>query len=212
MPDENDELMKWGRELAALGRTGCHYAENEYERERYERVRQIAADMLARGSSLEPAEALELDADEFAYVTPKVDVRGVIFREGRVLLVREVSDRGRWTVPGGWADVNEAPSEAVAREIAEESGYTARPVELLACYDREKQGHVPPYPCHIYKLFFRCEITGGSPKTDHETSGVDFFDVNDLPELSVARVTGGQIRRFHRWIREDGGEIRADFD
>ncbi|MEF8788053.1 MAG: NUDIX hydrolase N-terminal domain-containing protein [Planctomycetota bacterium] len=211
MPDAIEKLMEWARELRAIGQTGLNYSENEYERERYERVRQIAADMLARCSTLEPGEAVDLDAADFAYLTPKVDVRGVIFRDDRVLLVREVADQGRWTVPGGWADVNDTPSEAVVREIAEESGYEARPVKLLAVYDREKQGHVPPFPCHVYKLFFECEITGGSPGTDHETSGVGFFDVDDLPELSVARVTEDQLRRFRRW--RDGPDGRpADFD
>lgn len=204
MGDESEQLMEWARELRAIGQTGLNYSDSEYERERYERVRRIAADILARASTLEPGEAVELDAADFAYLTPKVDVRGVVFRGDRVLLVREVADEGRWTVPGGWADVNDAPSEAVVREIAEESGYEARPVSLLAVYDREKQGHVPPYPVHVYKLFFHCEITGGSPATDHETSGVGFFDVDDLPELSVARVTEAQLRQFRRDVNESG--------
>jgi ADP-ribose pyrophosphatase YjhB (NUDIX family) len=211
MPDESEQLMEWARELRAIGQTGLNYCDNEYERERYERVRRIAADMLARISTLEPGEVVELDAADFAYLTPKVDVRGVVFRGDRVLLVREVADEGRWTVPGGWADVNDTPSEAVVREIAEESGYEARPVSLLAVYDREKQGHVPPYPVHIYKLFFHCEITGGGPETDHETSGVDFFDVDDLPELSVSRVTEQQLRQFHSDLAEAGAG-RAHFD
>ena len=211
MAEDSENIMEWARELRAIGQTGLHYSENAYERERYERVRQIAAEMLARCSTLEPGEVVELDAADFAYVTPKVDVRGIVFRGDRVLLVREVADDGRWTVPGGWADVNDAPSEAVVREIAEESGYEARPVSLLAVYDREKQGHVPPYPVHVYKLFFHCEITGGSPETDHETSDVGFFDVDELPELSVARVTEAQLRQFHREV--DGtGAGPADFD
>jgi len=211
MPDATERLMEWARELRAIGQTGLHYTENDYECERYERVRQIAGQMLACCSTMEADEAADLDAADFGYVTPKVDVRGVVFRNGRVLLVQEVADCGRWTVPGGWADVNDTPSEAVVREIAEESGYDARPVRLLAVYDREKQGHVPPFPCHVYKLFFQCEITGGSPSTDHETSGVAFFDVDDLPELSVARVTEKQLRHFRRRLDGPGGQP-ADFD
>ena len=207
----DSKWMEWARALQAISQTGKHYAENEYQRERYEQVGRIAAEMLAHHSTLTRDEALELDAEEFGYATPKVDVRGVVFRDDEVLLVREIADEGRWTVPGGWADVNETPSLAVSREVAEESGYEVRPVKLLAVYDREKQGHVPPYPHHIYKLFFLCEITGGAPETDHETSGVGFFDVDDLPELSVARVTEAQLKRFAAQVASDE-DHPTDFD
>jgi len=203
--------IEWARALHALSQTGMHYAVNEYDKERYKHIGDIAADMLASHSSLTRDQALQLNAAEFGYATPKVDVRGVAFRDDRVLLVQEILDENRWTLPGGWADVNETPSGAVVREVAEESGFETRVTRLLACYDRDEQGHKPPYPHHVYKLFFLCEITGGCAETDHETSGVDFFAEDELPELSQGRVTEDQLHRFFKWHREDR-ERPADFD
>jgi ADP-ribose pyrophosphatase YjhB (NUDIX family) len=147
---------------------------------------------------------LEVSADttrsfwdgEHGYATPKVDVRGGVFEAERVLLVRERSD-GRWTLPGGWVDVNDAPAAAVAREIREESGYEARAVKLAALVDKNRHPH-PPGVHHIYKLFFVCELTGGSPRASDETDAVQFFPVNALPELSTGRVLAPQIERLYQ--------------
>ena len=151
-------------------------------------------------SNLSKVDILEWSKSEFGYATPKVDVRAFIVEDGKVLLVRENQDNGRWTLPGGWADVNESPAESVVREVEEESGYVVETKGLLAVLDREKQGHVPLFPYHVYKLFFHCSIIGGSPKANFESSECEFFDVEALPELSVSRVLETQIRRFHRKI------------
>ena len=135
------------------------------------------------------------EGDE-GYVTPKVDVRGGIFEDDRVLLVRERSD-GRWTLPGGWVDINDSPSGAVVREIREESGYQARAVKLAALIDKRRHPH-PPGIHHIYKLFFLCERIGGAPATSNETDAVQFFPVRALPELSTGRVLASQIERLHQ--------------
>ena len=122
---------------------------------------------------------LELFAGDSGYATPKVDVRGVVFRAGKILLVQERSD-GLWTMPGGWADVGDSPADAVVREIQEESGYEARATKLLALLDRNRHGH-PLHVNHIYKAFIRCEIIGGSPTTSHEIQGVGFFAEGEIP-------------------------------
>ena len=139
---------------------------------------------------------------------PKVDVRGGVFERDRVLLVRERSD-GRWTLPGGWVDVNDAPSEAVAREILEESGYRARAVKLAALVDKNRHPH-PPGIHHIYKLFFLCELTGGSAASSDETDAVDFFAVHALPELSTGRVLASQIERLYQHRLDPA--LATDFD
>jgi ADP-ribose pyrophosphatase YjhB (NUDIX family) len=141
-------------------------------------------------------------------VTPKVDVRGGVFDGDKVLLVRERSD-GRWTLPGGWVDVNDAPSEAVVREIFEESGYRAKATKLAMLVDKNKHPH-PPSVHHIYKLFFLCELTGGAPRTSNETDGVDFFPVHSLPELSVGRALSSQIERLYEHQLNRG--LPTDFD
>ena len=122
--------VNWAKKIAALARTGLHYSKNHYDSDRYEQLLDIAADMLADAADADKERVRAvLDLDD-GYITPKVDVRGAVFRDGKVLLVREAVD-GMWTLPGGWADIGDAPSEAVEREIREESGYEARAVKLL---------------------------------------------------------------------------------
>ena len=120
-------------------------------------------------------------------------MRGVVFRDGHVMPVREISD-GRWTLPGGWADVNDAPSEAVEREILEESGFAAKAERLLAVFDRSRHPHQPPFPYHVYKLFIQCRLEGGEARATKETSAADFFPENEIPALSISRVIPEQIK------------------
>jgi len=204
----NDALAQWAQRIQALSQTGLTYAKDPYDRERYEKLREIAAEMLAAPLGAEPSELAGLFRAEEGYATPKVDVRGVIIRDEKVLLVRERSD-GLWTLPGGWADVGDKPALSVEREIREESGYEAKAVKLLALYDRNLHGH-PPMAFHVYRAFFRCEITGGERALSSETDGVDFFAPHALPPLSIDRITAEQIARFFDHARHP--EWPADFD
>jgi len=183
------------RRLLALGQTGLHFTPQEYDRERYQEVVDIATRLLEAESGMAAQQLRETWFVEDGYATPKMDVRGAIFRDERVLLVRETTD-GKWTLPGGWADVNDSPSYAVEKEIEQESGFRARAVKLAALYDRNKHEH-PPYLFHAWKAFFICEITSGAPRLSHETDGVDFFTLDALPELSTGRSTAAQIRRMY---------------
>ena len=204
------QSIEWARALQAISQTGLHFAENKYDAERYRQIQDIAAEIFSDYGNIDRKVVKDLFAKETGYATPKVDVRGVMFRNSEILLVREIGDDNLWIVPGGWADVNESPSEAVVREVLEESGYKTRAVRLLAVYDRAKHNHVPPYPYHIYKLFFLCEIIGGKAKPSDETSEVAFFSENDVPELSISRVTPGQIRRL--FAHHKHPEWPTDFD
>lgn len=193
--------LRWARELQAIAQIGQTYSgENHFDRERYARVREIAAEMLAVGAGLETGAVVRFFDAEDGYATPKVDVRGVVFQEGRLLLVREASD-GFWTLPGGWADVNQSAGESVVREVREESGFETRAMKLLAVLDRSRHEHTPAFPFHVYKLFVRCEIVGGRPEASAETTAVGFFDEADLPPLSISRVTQSQIRRMFDHLR-----------
>ncbi|MBV9489589.1 MAG: NUDIX hydrolase [Verrucomicrobia bacterium] len=186
--------LTWAREVQAIAQIGLHFTESPYDRERYERLRELAIEVFARYSDLpEPAVRATFEQQQ-GYATPKVDVRGVVFRGDKILLVQERSD-GLWTLPGGWADVNDSPSEAVEREILEESGFTAKPKRLLALYDRGKHPHQPPFAFHVYKIFIECELLGGSARTSYETTAVDFFAETELPPLSESRVLAAQIKR-----------------
>jgi ADP-ribose pyrophosphatase YjhB (NUDIX family) len=183
----------WARELQAIAQTGLHFSESEYDQERYRRILEISVEIFSRHSDASPGFIHGLFENQSGYATPKVDVRGVVFRHNRLLLVQERSD-GLWTLPGGWADVNDSPAEAVEREIVEESGFRTKAEKMLAVFDRAKHSHEPPFPFHVYKLFILCRLEGGEARTTWETTGVEFFDENELPPLSISRVTGDQIK------------------
>ncbi len=164
--------------------------------------------MIAQEAGADTGQVLDLFAGDAGYATPKIDVRGVVFRDGKILLVQERSD-GFWTLPGGWADVGDSPAEAVVREIREESGFETRATKLLALLDRSRHGH-PPHVNYIYKVFIRCEILGGSPATSHEIQDVGFFAEDAIPELSLTRNVPAQIARMFEHYRQP--DLPADFD
>ena len=200
--------LRWARRIGAIAQNGLTYTDGPFDRERYEELQRIVAEMMSAYGDTEPERILGLFAQDDGYVTPKVDVRGVVFREEKLMLVRERED-GLWTLPGGWADAGESPREAVEKEIREESGYEARAVKLLAVLDRDRHG-APPLRWSVYKLFIRCELTGGAAAHSIETEGVDFFAEDEIPPLSVGRVTPGQIHRMFEHLRNPSWA--TDFD
>jgi len=197
-----------GRELRAIAQIGLTFCRDPFDRQRFERVRELAATLIAQGTGQASATVLDGFRRETGYATPKVDVRAAAFSEGQVLLVREISD-GAWTLPGGWADVNESAAECVVREVAEESGYRARVVKLAAVYDYRKRNR-PHHLDSIYKMFFICELTGGSPRASIETSEAAFFPRDALPPLSIGRTTAQQIERMFQHAERP--ELPTDFD
>jgi ADP-ribose pyrophosphatase YjhB (NUDIX family) len=208
MPTDEPQWLGIARELRALAQTGLAFTTDRFDRQRYERVRELAASMLAHGAGADYGAILGILIEDKGYATPKVDVRGAAFIDGRVLLVREISD-GKWTLPGGWADVNQTAAECVVREIAEESGFQAKALKLAAVHDYQtnnRPGHVDS----IYKMFFICEITGGAASPSEETSEVAFFSRDDLPPLSLGRTTAAQIHRMFQ--HREHPELSTDFD
>lgn len=201
--------LEWGRALQIIAQNGLAYSKNAFDIQRFEAVRAIAAEILAAHTGAEASPLLDLFSKEEGYATPKIDVRGAVFKENRILLVQELLDNGRWTLPGGWADVTDTPSAAVEREIREESGYEARAVKLAMLYDRGSRGHPPMY-FSVYKLFFLCEITGGAPASSIETGEIAFFREDDLPELSLGRVTPEEIHTLFEHYRKP--DIPTEFD
>lgn len=210
MTAEPDWLL-WAREIQATAQTGLAFCKDPYDIERYQALRGLAARILAAHTAMPAARIEALFATEQGYATPKVDVRGAVFDpEGRILLVREVQDHGRWTMPGGWADVNQTPAACVLREVTEESGYVARIVKLAAVWDRARQGH-PPSPFSIVKLYFVCTLAGGAPSTSLETSGTGWFAETDLPtDLSRGRTLPHQLARMFAHWRQP--ELPTDFE
>ena len=189
-------VRRIGIKLSALAQDGLTYGADEYDLDRYRQMSRLAVELFSVLSGQPAAElAIELGRDT-GYATPKIDVRGAIFDDDeRVLLMREKID-GRWSLPGGWADPGDTPSAAVTREILEETGYYSSAVKLIACWDRELQGHPPPLPVHVYKLFFLCRRDGAvQPPAALETLDVGWFGLGALPPLSLGRVNHRQLDR-----------------
>jgi len=201
-------VLDWARQVRAIAQNGLVFTRDPFDRERYEKLQALADSIVADELHLTLEQVGALWKYDEGYITPKVDVRGCVFREDAILLVRERSD-GRWSLPGGWVDVNDSPSGAVEREILEESGLRCRATKLAALYDKQRHPH-PPSIHHIYKLLFLCELLGGEPTLSTETDGVDFFRLEALPELSEGRVTRGQIARMFEHQRDRS--LATDFD
>jgi ADP-ribose pyrophosphatase YjhB (NUDIX family) len=200
--------LAWARRLQAIAQNGLTYAKDPFDRERYEQVRAIAAEIVATHSASGVEQILEAFWEGSGYATPKLDVRGAVFRGEEILLVKERAD-GLWTLPGGWVDVGEAPSHSVVREVFEESGYRTRATKLLAVYDKLRHSH-PPGLHHAYKLFIRCELLGGDAAVNAEIEEVGFFGEDSIPPLSLPRVTPSQVQRMFEHHRHP--EWPTEFD
>lgn len=210
MAAEPDWLI-WARELQALAQTGLAFSANPYDRERYEMLRTLASKMMAARTSADAGRIEALFANETGYATPKIDVRAAAFDDrGRVLMVREAADAGRWTLPGGFADVNMTVTESVVKEVREESGFDVRVRKLAAVWDRTRQGHsAAVFSC--CKLFYICDVVGGTATTSFETSGVGWFAEADVPrDLSMGRVLPSQIARMFEHYRDP--DLATDFE
>jgi ADP-ribose pyrophosphatase YjhB (NUDIX family) len=188
MAEITPKWLDWAREIQALSQTGLTYSQIDYDIQRYHRLEEIATEIIASHTTLPPDSILENFRIQPGYATPKIDVRGAVVQNGKILLVQERSDGG-WTMPGGWGDVGEAPSAMVAREVEEESGYEVRVEKLVAVYDANRVPGVRMEFYHAYKLIFLCTITGGKARPSNETSAVDFFDLEHLPPLSNYRTS-----------------------
>jgi ADP-ribose pyrophosphatase YjhB (NUDIX family) len=201
--------LLYAQQLQAISQNGLTFAQDPFDRERYEQIRAIAMQILAENGAIDAKLAESIFAGETGYATPKVEVRGAVFHEGRVLLVKERTD-GRWSLPGGWADVHDSPSEAILKEIEQEAGLLTKVTKLAAVFDRNRHPHTSSTAYHVYKLFFICEWISGSLTQSIETSDAAFFAHDDLPTLSTGRVLASQIHRmFEHHQRPD---LPTDFD
>ncbi|PTA68406.1 NUDIX hydrolase [Deinococcus arcticus] len=185
------------RELQSIAQAGLTYTRDPYDRQRFERLRDLSAELLAEQTGQAPAAVAGLLRVEEGYLTPKVDVRAVVLNaRGEVLLTREASD-GRWSLPGGWADPGESPREIAVREVREETGREVRARRLLSVVDKAKHPH-PPDLWAVYKLFVHCELVGpedSAHAANLETTDSRFFPLDALPPLSLGRNLPAQIQR-----------------
>jgi len=197
---ENGTKYAWldmAKRMQALAQSGLEYSDNKYDRDRYQQMRQLSLEIMQDFTELRMDKLIGAFASEQGYQTPKVDVRGVVFRGDQILMVRETID-GMWSLPGGWADVGLTPSEVAIKEVWEESGLRVVPERLLAVLDKKRHNH-PPDMFHIYKIFILCRETGGELKGGMETSETGFFGPDKFPSLSEPRITAEQISLMYEY-------------
>lgn len=170
--------LEWAREIQAIAQSGSHFAENTYQRERFQRLAQIAAEIVSEHTTLSYPILAGAFCAQVGYATPRVDVRAAVFQDEKMLLVRERQDGG-WTMPGGWADVGEMPSRAAERETWEEAGYHVKAQRVVGVYDANRVGPLEVF--HAVKLVYLCDLVDGEARASQETSEVCFYSLDDLP-------------------------------
>ena len=183
--------LSWAKRLQSIAQAGLTYSKDKYDIERFQQIRDISIEILNEYTEISNEKIKDLFCNETGYQTPKVDIRGAVFKDGKILLVKESID-GRWSLPGGWAEVNLSVKENVIKELREETGLNVVPKRLIAVLDRNKHNH-PITPYGIYKIFVLCELIGGVIEKNIETVESGFFSLEDLPPLSLGRVTKEQI-------------------
>jgi ADP-ribose pyrophosphatase YjhB (NUDIX family) len=200
--------LEWAQRIQALSQAGLAFSKDVFDLERFEELRTISVEIMKEHTDLEMEKIKELFTNETGYQTPKVDIRGVVFRDNKILMIREKID-DNWALPGGFCDIGLSPSENIVKELKEESGFDVVATKLLAVFDNLKHAH-PPLPYHYYKLFLRCEIIGGEATNGVETKGVEFFEENNLPALSLGRITEDQIKTLFGFLRNPDKETLFD--
>jgi ADP-ribose pyrophosphatase YjhB (NUDIX family) len=192
MADQLPKWLKWAREIQQLSQTGLAFAVTDYEKKRYKRLTEITAEIVEYHTSLEKEAVEKVMMKQPGYATPKIDVRAAVIKDGKVLLVQEISDK-RWAMPGGWADVGDIPSEVAIRETKEESGYDVKPIKVIGVFDANRLGGQLEF-FHAFKIVFLCELMGGEAAASDETMDVSFFSFDDLPPLSLNRTNNKHIK------------------
>ncbi|WP_130860518.1 NUDIX hydrolase [Gracilibacillus phocaeensis] len=201
--------LTWAKELQALAQSGLAYSQDDYDIERFERIRAISVEMLTQHTAdLDQTTIHDLFASETGYATPKVDVRAIVFQDDQLLMVQEKAD-GNWALPGGWGDIGLTPAEVAVKEVEEEAGLEVKATRLLGVIDKKCHPH-PPSAFHTYKILIQCDVVGGETKQGLETSDVGFFAEEQLPPLSVGRNTESQLRMIFDYWRDP--ERPAYFD
>ena len=188
---QNECWLQWAVELQSLAQAGLTYGRDAYDRERYERIREIAAEMVAHQTQLPVEKVRDLFCNETGYQTPKLDTRAAVFQDGRILLVRERD--GRWSLPGGWVDVNVSVGENTVKEVREEAGLEVTADRIIAVQDRAKH-NLPRYAYGVCKIFVLCSLVGGQFRENLETTAAAYFSEEDLPPLSTEKNTEEQIQ------------------
>ena len=199
MNSSTPKWMDWAREIFSLSQSGITYSGNQYDIDRYKRLQEITAEIIASQSEIEKESALDSFSMQAGYITPKVDVRGAVVQDGKILLIQERAD-GNWAMPGGWADLGDSPRSVAEREVWEESGFRVKAEKVVAVIDANRIEPMEFY--HAYKIIFLCKLLDGEPRTSYETLAVDFFEPNRLPPLSIYRTNEAMLQEVFAHVAD----------
>ncbi len=207
MNSKTPKWMDWAREIFSLSQSGITYSGNQYDIDRYKRLQEITAEMIASQSEISKESALDSFSMQAGYITPKVDVRGAILQDGKILLIQERAD-GNWAMPGGWADLGDSPRSVAEREVWEESGFRVQAEKVVAVIDANRIEPMEFY--HAYKIIFLCRLLDGEPRTSYETLAVDFFDPDHLPPLSFYRTNEEMLKEVFAHVADSSRPTAFD--
>lgn len=203
-----EKWLKWAMEIQSLAQSGLAYTDNVYDVERYERLREISAEILEEKSSISLEKVKNLFCNETGYQTPKIDTRAVIFKDNKILLTHE--NNGTWSLPGGWCDVLETVKSNTIKEVKEETGLDIEAIKIIAVQDRNKHNK-PIYAYGICKIFVLCNIIGGEFKDNIETTEIDYFPLDDLPSnLAEEKTNKEQIEMCFKAYNDENWEVQFD--
>ncbi len=192
--------LQWAMELQSLAQAGLFYGKDVFDRERYTRIREISAEMLSRMADIPVETVTGLFCNEVGYQTPKIDTRAAVFQDGKILMVKERD--GRWSLPGGWCDVNVSVGENACKEVKEEAGLTVVAEKVIALQDRARHNK-PDYAYSICKIFVQCRPLGGEFTENPETTEARYFAPEELPELAGEKNTAEQIQMCFEAYRDE---------
>ncbi len=202
-----DRITEWAKELQSLAQAGLFYGHDEFDRQRYQRIREISAEMIAARTDIPAGKVTELFCGDTGYQTPKVDTRAAVFRDGKILLVQERS--GKWSMPGGWCEYNLSPADNTVKETKEEAGLDIIVRKVIAVQDRDRH-NTPRYAYGIVKIFYLCEAVGGSFRPNPETTASGYFPEDALPPLAVEKCSEDQVKMCFQADRSENWEARFE--
>lgn len=199
--NNNEKWLQWAIELQSLAQAGLTYGKDVYDLERYERIREISAEIITHMTDIPLNKVKDLFCNEIGYQTPKIDTRAALFKDNKILLVRE--NNGKWSLPGGWCDVHVSVAENTIKEVKEEAGLDVIPNKVIAIQDRAKH-NLPLYAYGVCKIFMQCDVIGGTFEPNIETTEFRYFSQDDLPELATEKNNEEQIKMcFEAYYHKD---------
>lgn len=202
-----EDWLKWAMEIQAIAQAGLAYTDGVYDRERYERLREISAEMLSKKTELSLDKVKDLFCNEKGYQTPKIDTRGVIFKKNKILLTHE--NDGTWSLPGGWCDVLQSVASNTIKEVKEETGLDVKPNRIIAVQDRNKHNK-PIFAYGICKIFVLCDLLGGEFVPNIETTEIGYFSLDSLPNVSEDKSNKEQIRMCFEAYKNENWKVKFD--